>query len=695
MMLPLFVAYAAAFAAAAYTALRLGQSRLHTLALALLMFTVNLIMPATYAGLIGQIRPAGLLIMGVVWWGLQVVYVSRQSPLPEPRPPAGTLRPRLLRVTLLAITLVFVVFMVLLAWGVVFVNPNVSNSDAMWHYIPNAINIVQSGTLFEYNGISAYFPAAYEMLFAWEMTLTRTFHHVATLQTVIYTACILYALLILRLLMQGTARRTYALATCAALALLVSMYMLRRMLGETSKNDLYALLCGLAALYYWLCFWHSARDGRLIALVGLGAGLAVAAKLTALAWSLPLIGAHGLLLFTQLTGSYRLQTLRAHLLTGAAAVFLAVFPWGMRLLLFDDFGSRGEELVNAVGSQHTVLTNLSAAPFTALTAGWLPLAAGSVLGLALLLAPRLRFRFSRVVGTLLLAACLLALVFSPDFYIHFGGWYAAVALALLLIAAHVRRRERAAPPIVWIAALALAALALHSTFPYSAWIDYDLSGREVLYQEVNYRYIGAAFLSLWMAVTAVAAQRLWPAAAAPESAEPPRFRLPVMAAAALVILGTLAVISSSPRPLQQGMLALADARSGAATLDAWIDANIYSAAVYAVNAPPIALYGRALSNTVYYAVGGHSGYFGDQAYRWDDIERLIDTYSLDYIIMTGPYAGVVQGELEYTPDVRAEIERLRARLPVVYEDALFLILAVPHAEGTGTPSNPRALTARR
>jgi hypothetical protein len=117
----------------------------------------------------------------------------------------------------------------------------------------------------------------------------------------------------------------------------------------------------------------------------------------------------------------------------------------------------------------------------------------------------------------------------------------------------------------------------------------------------------------------------------------------------------------------------------------WLNQNVRDTTIYSINAPPLLLYGSDFSNRVIYTTATHSGYYGDQAYRWGEIQQLVEDRQIDYIVVSFNYPELLQAGLIPSPEVLAEIDQMRANLRTVFEDEHVTLFATQYAENVPAP----------
>jgi hypothetical protein len=678
----LLICYLAALAAAYRLASRLAPGALlHTVALTGVGFAANLILPATYAGFVGQLNLPGLALAGIILWGAEFWLASRIHPLadvmfaPE-RPPA-----RVLRIVFVAAWITIgIMGLLLIVQAIVGITP-VVNVDAAWQYFPNMINMVQSGTLLEYNGLTSYFPMAYEILFAWEMVFLRSFVHTPVFHSLFFILSLVYAVLILSFLLRSQRARWRDGAVTVGLILLMSTKIMLLMRQETGKNDLFILVCGLASAYYLLLYWHLKRDTRYLVLIGLVCGLYVTAKMTGLSW-VGMIGLVHLALLLKSTGRKpSIRALGQHALAAGIPFVIVSLPWAVRLLLRPDI-IRNNQVVTDVARFHSAINQLFNGFFYGPSYDWLLYWLMILAGLALVILPRARML--HILGTLLLVVGLWLQASSIEFETNFGALFTAILAAILLIVRWPRRIDSlpdALAPLLWIV---LGTMILLMFIPFSAWSDF-FEWEGLYFVTVNYRYSPASYaLFLIIIVIALAARWSPKAAAVPQPAQaserhhPSRPYSPLGYVLAVVVIGAFALQTAvgAMRAVQMHYANWEDNFAEDTAFFDWLNSQPGGARIYAINMPPMTLYGPGLTHTVYYAIDQFDGYFGNQAYRWEDVEPLVERLSLDYVIISFSYLQVPQSRILPEADVLAEIERMRAAWDIAYQDEQVTVFRV-------------------
>lgn len=672
-----------ALAAAHRLASRLTlRAPLHTLALTIVFFVVNLILPVTYAGLVGQLNPAGMLVAGLLVWGVGGWLAGQVRPFQALTMTHDTLPAWITigwRGVWLAVGLVAAaqILTTIVGQGPVY------NTDAIWHYIPNLVHLVQSGTLHAMEGIAPYFPAAYEILFAWEAAFVQTLFTIPFLHGLMFVGSLFYALLITSFLLREQSTRWCMAAMLVAALLMITARLPQSILQETGKNDQLILLAGLASAYYLLLYWQHRPQPAYLTLVGLMSGLYVSTKLTGVVW----VAALGLI---HLVMMLRAHSLKLH---GILPFVLMIAPWLLRIAINPQgLMTSGAQASAAAGS--TVIQHLGNLNFYIEFALWLPGTALLVLGAALLLFARQPLaRPAAALSGLVSLIGLVLLALSPAFDTNFGALFATLLVCIVIL---VRARAAAlSAATIFTTAVVLLTLLGFIITPYAVWYDVYTWLDNLAFYAIQYRFSAATHVLFGILIIALAVQSL---RSQPQPSVPP---VPANAAHHMPMRGQMhgeawgiriglvliALIVSAPLLLGHNVFRQAAYPSflgrhpNPLPAYTWINDNLRDASIYAINAPPLLLYGQRLSNWVLYVPPGYGGYFGDQPYRWIDIEPLIETRHLDYIVVTFSFPEFPQARLLPDDAVLAEIDQMRARLNVVYEDAMFVIFATQSAAG--------------
>jgi hypothetical protein len=678
----LFACYALALAAAYRLASRLAAgSTLHSLALTIVVFSANLSLPATYAGFIGQLNPVGLGIAGVLLWGAEWVLAQRVQALPAVAVSTTRTLPRGARLIFITAWVTLGMMTALLIVQSFAGYSPVVNADAAWHYMPNIINLVQAGTLHEFNGLSAYFPLGYEILFTWEMIFARSFILVPILHGMFYIASLFFALLIMNFLLRDRASIWRSAAITALLVFLIGAKMVLYMRQETGKNDIFVLMLGLMSVYYLLRYWYHERDWRCVVLVGLACGLYLSAKITGFTWVAVVGLAHLTGLLSQSRWRPQWRRLGAHIALAGVPAVVCLLPWALRIAIAPEVLSRNR-FVADVGYEYSVINQLTNPFFSGITRAWLVELLIMTAGAALLLAGR-RWRGAWVwAGAAVLLLGLWMQATAVEFETHYGALLTTIAVSALLL-----WRRALPPPLTMLAGLTLLTMILLMFIPYSAWYDiftWDM----VLFATVNYRYSPATYVLFIIMILAVVIHSLDRSEHTVQIRAPARGRTQsvlaygFLGALWLALLGQFLLGDLSGLYYRYGYW---ERRAPEPThFFDWLRANVRNAVIYSINAPPLTLYGEQLSNTVYYATPGYDGYYGSQAYRWEDVRTLIERYQIEYVLVSFAFPELPQSRILPNSDVLSEIAQMRNALPVVFEDPQFTLFATPYADGRAT-----------
>jgi hypothetical protein len=688
----LFACYALALFAANRVASRLARaSLLHTTALTIFLWIVNLILPVVYVGMINLLRTEAMIIAGVLLWGAEIALAGRLRPLEErDRSEDGRWR------------IMSWIGFVACAGAYAFVYLSevprlpqflpVLEVDVAWHYLPSVINMVQAGTLNAYDMFLPYFPLAFESLFAWELALLQSYRLISLFQYALLIGGLLYLSLLVRWLLRTRPALVADLAIFIMLLVLLRSDYVLSLVYNPGKGDILVFAMTIAALYYLVRFWEGSGERQWVVLAGIACGVLISAKLSTAIWIIPLNAAH---LFYRLSR----REINGRVLAQDAALailpaLVVALPWGVRIL-FQPPTRISYEQLNALGMANTVVNQWHLPQFVNPTlerANELLLVGGGLL-IVLVTASRNRNRailLVQIVGALLILAGLWQQAaetwqrgvtmphhFSPFLLMLIGsgvvalvGWRAPKLIPFGHTAVH---------------ALVAVSMIAFSFMPYSAWAYPVPYLFEATWYNINYRYTPASlplFVAAIIATCAYLLTRTLRREVTQGVAPMGRWRhLVGVGLTALLLVGiSWQMTAYRPNRLLDRYANFNWRLPEATGFFHWFDEQIRDARIYSINAPPLMLYGRDLSNQVYYTTGGHSGYYGDQAYRWDEIQRLIEEKQLDYIVISFNYPEVMQSALAPTPEVLAEIDQMRATLRTVFEDAQVTMFATEYAE---------------
>jgi hypothetical protein len=687
----LILCYLLALASAYRVAAKLAPaSWLHILGITALLFIGNLVLPAAYAGLAGQLNRVGLLVAGLALWGAEFVIAARLKPLPEPES-ADTRWPsrflsRLLALLTIAIAMIVLGMVYVIAFYVP-IETTVRSGDAGWHYMPNIINVVQAGSLHTFRGLNMYFPLGYEILFSWELVLARTFLLVPLLHALLYLGTILYAQLTLQLLLRDVDKTIRQIASLLLLLIFGVFVTNLRVLGETGKNDALLLMFGMVAIYYLVRYFYSPPDWRYIAFAGFACGMYMSAKLSGLSWLVGFGVVYLILVMWESRGLKRSGLWLRHILIAGSGFAVALAPWGLRLLLnLGRFSTDSE--VASYGMEFTPVRQWNNPAFYGVDAVWIVLLIVSVVSAGALLFLRSRMpRLLTMGAALALWLATMLQLMSIDFDIHYGPFLTVIIFAVLTLIYAWRYPGSLPRGFAAAAAFSMAAMLSLSVVPYSAWY-FELTWFDRVVININYRYSPAAytlFVVLAMALLAhVAAQFLNKPISRltlPAPILQPRLRIAGVSLAVAVIAASGAQLTLGDVFGMYDSYANFSARQDKpSAFFRWFVPRVHDANIYSINVPPLTLYGTGLSNTIYYATEGHDGYYGDQAYRWEDVETVVDEHDIDYIVVGFSYDEMPQAMLRPVPEVLAEIDRIRRHLQVVYEDEQITMFATRYAD---------------
>ena len=672
----LFACYGLALIAAYRLSTRLvGSDLLHRAALMLFLFVINLIVPATYAGIVNQLTLPGLMTAGVLLWIGEILLAERLVPLDAP----GFVRTSMAEGPYLALWIGYALVATYAVFNLVSIvmgSVPVESSDSVWVYTPNAINFVQAGTLNSFQGVLAYFPAAYDMLYIWDIAFLRSITQIPALHSLLFVGVLLYSALLAQVLLRSALPLSRHLVTLVILALLLGSDLLNDMAFATAKNDILVLLGGLASTYYLLRYWAGKRDPRFLVLIGLACGVCVSTKLSAAFWIVAVGIAH-LVLLAQADRRHLLRRLPGQALAAGLPLVILILPWIIRVALQPQALADSAEITTA-GATHTIIQQWASPFYGSLTLFWIvPYVLVSAGNVALIVfAERLR-RPWRVVAIASVVLGYAWLTITPLFDWQLGAFYTTLTVGVIVLAVWMRNRAFAPVEMLTVMLMAQIGMILLAFVPYSAWIDH-FTWIDRYFFGINYRYAGAAYPLLLIANFAIIVHRLAPLTPAPEIDETSGFSRPIWRYGGIALVaGTLLILGGSLLQDEPGaqVSRVQDNAPVRTYVYTWLYEHVQGKSIYAINAPPLALYGRALANSVYYATPGHHGYFGNQAYQWSEIETLIDEYQIDYIVVSFAYPVFIQSRLLPSAEVDAEIALMRQQLDVAYEDAYVTIFA--------------------
>jgi hypothetical protein len=679
----LFLCYALALIAAYRVASRLAPASLPlTAALTIFLWLVNLILPATYVGMINLLRPEAMLAAGALLWGAQIVLAGRIQRLPQSAMGGDTRAWLLLRRAGYALCGVMFLASCLVILPTLREYGTILDIDAAWHYLPSVISMVQASTLNSYTMLLPYFPLSFETLLTWELTFTRSYLLTPLFHQALAAMCLLFAAQIVQTLLRMRRAHLRDFATQITLFVLIGSSIFLGLAHSIGKNDLMLAAFTLAAVYFLLRAWEGEADGRLLVLAGIACGVMVTTKLTSALWVGGLALGHLAYIAWRRGGLGMI--LGSALRVGLPALIIGL-PWALRIALQPPTTTSFEQL-NALGLESTLLRNAGAPAFVDATLARLPELALIGVGVIVLLTPR-NPRLLRILGAGLLLAGLVVQAFGerPETNLAIFLTIVVVSMALLI---HALRQREASPARPLLLGVLLVSMATFVFLPYSAWIYSAPYLIDLTYQHVMYRYVPGSY-PLFIALTVAS---LFLLLTSPVGAREGAAARPAAARHAwggIAIAGVLLAAAAQYATLSvDGMIAryanFNQHHADATPIYRWVYDHVRDARIYSINAPPLLLYGRDLSNRVLYATERHSGYYGDQVYRWDEIARLIDAEQLDYIVVSFNYPELMQAALAPTPEVLAEIAQMRASLRTVFEDAHISVFATQHAGEVST-----------
>ncbi|MDX2139776.1 MAG: hypothetical protein SF123_16950 [Chloroflexota bacterium] len=673
MLVLLFVCYGLALAVSYRLASRLAPtSLLHTAALTLTLWIVNLIVPLTYLGLVNALRLEWMVIGGVVFWGAQGGLAARLRPLPALAfvdNPLSVLQVRYLRYAKIFFAACFVTIVLVIVTNAIRSGP-IEDTDAAWQYVPAAVNMMQTQTLFSYDHILPYLPLAFETLFVWELAFVQGLRFIPFFHLAIWIASLMYSALLVQLLLRNHTRFTRLIATYAVLLLLVVSRLSLTLVVSTGKNDILLLLCTLAAVYYLLRYWENPTSLAPLVLVGLIGGVQLGAKLTGAIWLGLLTLYHVYMLMRQ--HLIKPHTLLRDLLAVGIPFVLVFLPWGVRLLIspasaFDP---------DAIGSNLTILRQFSSPEFVSATLARLPEVILVLMGSLLVTAFRNQPRriFFRT-GLAVLAVGLIMQTTDSVSSISLSLFITLVFVSAIFIFGLSRQTHNT---LVLLFLMLLTSMVLLAFVPYSATIYRFPEPINYTFQTIMYRFSPGSY---YVFVVAIAAS-ITALVARKQPAEAPRvfttaqrthWRYAIIPVALALMLVYGHVIDMDR--LADRYLNFRQRFAAPTAFYDWFDDSIRASTIYAINVPSLLLYGRDFSNRVYHPLGQYSGYFGDMAYRWSEIQQLIETYQWTHIVVSFSYPEMQQAGLMPTPEVLAEIALMRRNLEVVYEDEQIILFA--------------------
>ncbi|MDX2139775.1 MAG: hypothetical protein SF123_16945 [Chloroflexota bacterium] len=686
----LFIVYGVAFITGYRIASRLApNSLLHTTALTLFIGIINLILPPTYLGMVHLLRAEWLLVGGGIFWAAQWWLAGKLKPLPElsVNMSDSGLRLRAKHVWMirrfgyLTCAALFVVVL-LRTFAVASTDGTVSDVDAAWHYFPAVINMVQAGTLHTFQSFMPYFPLAFEMLHVWELSFTHTYLLPGVFHILIFAASLLYSALLMRLLLRDRPAFVRDIASFALLYLLMPMSISHILLTGTGKNDILLVLASLAGVYYLLCYWQSSMDQRLLIGVGTACGLLMSTKLVAVTWLAIFAAAH--LVSLQQRKTMNLPTIRQDLFTVLIPFLLLVLPWGARLLFYNPFSAANASM-SSDGFRNTIvrlwqdprLTLVMSLQMTEI----LVIAGGFLLIMVGWFARRQPILLR--LGSVILFIGLFLLGANPVVPFSLGLYLVLMIVTGALLLMWLRNRDFLPPQVAATAGIVLASIVLFAFVPFSVWLHEITFPNERAIWSVSYRFTTGSIYLFMIVTVGWLAHLLSPKTHNSDMpllvgrSQRSRWAAAVIPAMLLLMVGYYTQFDL--RIVRERYSSFYGRYSPPTSFYGWFQDNIANASIYSINAPPLLLYGRDFSNTVYYVTEGHSGYYGDQAYRWANVQALIDDKQLQYIVISFSYEEMQQAGLPPTPEVMAEIDLMRRNLEVIYEDEQITMFATPYA----------------
>lgn len=689
LLLCLFFALAASYRLAA----RLSPvSLLHRLSLTGLLFSANLILPATYLGVINQLNAAALVIGGIVLWTAEIVFAGRIPTLTEPAFVGAPPQPVWYRIIYTALVATIIVLFTLMMGILLLLAPEFVDWDSAWHYLPNLFNFVQAGTLNIFTGFVPYFPSSYELLLSWELTLTQRATLLGAMHGLVFIVGIAYVVLIAHLLLRHV-RSTYRdIVVIGILFLLLASTSSFYILAAVGKNDVYLLSSGVAALYYLLRYWDVKREPVTLVLVGLAGGLYLSTKLSGLAWLAALGVIHLLLVFALIWREHRPWTVIMDQWMLVVPGLIVLAPWALRVLLNPGaFAAQGE--FARLASQNTILSRFTYPTLLENTLRFAPPVLFLIgLGLGILIWYSLRQRSSYIWPALGAASIVCGILLFPSETrnpMDFTLYLLTLALSAgVILAWRFMRRAVSDGLAIMMAVIGLSAIVL-AFVPFSVYFETRPWQNDAVFLVVNYRYSPPTFTLLLCGLIVLALRLIAPLNAETTQIKPASRAqmpvIPILLGALLMLMFARQIYFGSTRGFSEQFVNFADDFIRPTHFYSWFDRNIRDSTIYAINVPPLPLYGDPLTNRVVYVTPGYDGYFGSQAYRWQDVSQLVADYQVDYVVVSYSYSEMPQARLLPTRAVQAEIAQLYTHYELIYHDDHIRLFATPLADTTRVP----------
>jgi hypothetical protein len=682
-------------------------SRLEAGAAMTLVFMTVIGLPVMGMGFISQLYPIPVFLCSILLNAAVALAAWRLRPFPAiPLAPVGRLS-HLERIILilLGVCVIVPIALSLLTFIPSALTYPVGQIDVSYVYLPNVLNFIQRGTVWDFNAIFSYFPFGYELSLSWSMLFLRNFALLGVLQCIPYIGFVAFALLNLMLVLRdkGGKVRQFTLLVC--LILLLNMYTTRALYLEIFKSDILGGLGFLGGIFYLLRFWSvpgagQRRDERHLILVGLCGGLMLSAKLTNVYFLVVLAAAHVLMLLVgdRTTIPILLRRSLRHAVFAGIPFIVVAGPWLIRTLTRLDLYRSDSATVTA---NQTRLIDLFAKPaFVSAIPVWLPTGCVFVIGAALLAVATFAGTRSRGVivagwvGVGLLLFGYYKLYVTQGFFdylsLQTGPFYVAVVTLIVLVITALVARRQADWVFIMLGLFGCAATVILAIAPYGAGVRPSEPPELAWRIRLQYRYSPALLPLLIIALCALGARLLPKRLSAPGGAYLENSRERGASARWLAVFGIVisAFLIGAQNPAPDRLpdfyenhtsLYTPPANLEATSFFSWINHNVQGEVIYALNIPPGTLYGAGLANRVLYTSSGYSGTDGQQRYRFDDLVPYIEQERIGYIAISFVWNDVIHGALGPTPQVKAELAKLRERYSPIYDDGQYVVLATPFA----------------